>query len=136
MHVSKEENRDSDDAIPRTFDEGSLERSIMAGYKLTKYYVEERERRGKKKADVSLAASSSGSMRLYRWTCMQLTVDLQPATCACPPMHIDGQMGGTARPGPGTPRHGTIRHGTPGHEKTFVPCRAAQRAGLEAQARH
>ena len=49
---------------------------------------------------------------------------------------IDGQMGGTARPGPGTPRHGTTRHGTPGHEKTFVPCRAAQRAGLEAQARH
>ena len=49
---------------------------------------------------------------------------------------IDGQMGGTARPGPGTPRHGTTRHGTPGHEKTFVPCHATQRAGLEAQARH
>ena len=45
-------------------------------------------------------------------------------------------MGGTARPGPSTPRHGMPGHGTPGHEKTFVPCRVAQRAGLEAQAQH
>ena len=78
-----------------------------------------------------------------------LTIGIElPTTCKTDAMYdmymnpaaagvcIDGQMGGTARPGPGTPRHGTTRHGTPGHEKTFVPCRAAQRAGLEAQARH
>ena len=55
---------------------------------LTKSYMERRERRGEKKVGVF----SRGRMRLYWWTCMQLTMDLQPAADACPCMQPAGLL--------------------------------------------